>query len=192
MVRRATHGIQAARVMAFAAALLETACSIPAAAGQPDASAAASAPASHAPLCAASDSDVPTFRGDAARTGRMPGPLPLTTPAMAWRLEAGAPLHNSPAVVAGTGFEATETGALWAVDLATGARRWRADLDGVLTSPTVIADLVVVGSTTGSLTALDRATGSIRWTLDLPGQVRAAPAPVEGGVIAGSTTGQVT
>src|SRR3954453_12207546 len=185
MVRRATHGMQAARVVAFAAALLETACSIPAAAGQPDASvAAASAPASRARMCAASDSDVPTFRGDAARTGRMPGPLPLTTPAMAWRLEAAAPLHNSPAVVAGTVFEGTATGVLWAVDLATGARRWRADLDGVLTAPTVIADLVVVGSTTGSLTALDRATGSIRWTLDLPGQVRGAPAPAEDGVIA--------
>lgn len=122
----------------------------------------------------------------------MPGPLPLTPPAIAWRLEAGGSLHTSPTVASGTVFQSTTTGTLLAVDLGTGAIRWQADLDGVLTSPTVIDDRVVVGSTLGWLKAFDRTTGGVRWTFKSAGQVRAAPAPFEDGVIIGSTGGQVS
>jgi eukaryotic-like serine/threonine-protein kinase len=193
MARQPTHPRQAARIIIIlAAALLEAGCAVSAGPAHPDASAVPAASPAGTRACTEGDSDVPTFRGDAARTGRMPGSLPLTKPTIAWQLEAGGPLHTSPAVAAGTVFQTTATGSLLAVDLATGATRWRADLDGALTSPTVIDDLVVVGSTTGWLKALQRETGSVRWTVESAGQVRAAPAPFGDGFITGSTSGQVT
>ncbi len=178
--------------MLATAAVLQAACAGSAAPARSGVSVVTAAMASDVPTCADSGSDVPTFRGDAARTGRMPGPLPLTSPTIAWRLEAGGPLHTSPSITAGTVFQGTTKGALWAVDLDTGAVRWRTDLDGALTSPTVIDDLVVVGSTTGWLKALDRTTGSVRWSLALGGQARAAPAPFEDGVVVGTSDGRVS
>ena len=195
MTPRTMHAHQVRWFVTLAtAAFLQAACAISAGPAQSGASpaAVATAPDASGIRTCVGDKDVPTFRGDAARTGRMPGPLPPTTPAIAWRLETGGPLHSSPAVVAGTVFQTSATGTLWAVDLVTGGIRWQADLDGALTSPTVVDDLVVAGSTTGRVTALDRATGTVRWTSELPGQVRGAPAPVEAGLIAGSTAGQVS
>jgi outer membrane protein assembly factor BamB len=156
-------------------------------------SAAPSTPdASKAVGCDAQAFDVATFRGNATRAGLMPGPLPPAAPVVAWKLQAGGELHSSPAVVRSTVFQGTTSGTLLALDLQTGRERWRADLDGGLTSPTVVGDLVVVGTTENRVTALDRSTGTVRWTADLEGRFRGAPAPIDDGVLVASTAGDVT
>ena len=69
----------------------------------------------------------------------MPGPLPLTSPTIAWRLEAGGPLHTSPSITGRHYLPGQHQGrTVGRLDLKTGAVRWRdPDLDGALTSLTL-------------------------------------------------------
>lgn len=61
------------------------------------------------------------------------------------------------------------------LDPATGAERWRTDLDGMVFAPvSATPDLAFVATTLGELVALTVADGQVRWQ-------RMAPAPVGGG-----------
>ena len=45
--------------------------------------------------------DVPMYRGDAARTGVMPGPGPAGQPVELWRFQVQGEIHSAPAVLGG-------------------------------------------------------------------------------------------
>src|SRR5207237_6914517 len=78
--------------------------------GAPNATAGASATGSatgtsSSGSCDSDAGDVPTFRGDVARTGRMPGPPPAVTPSVRWELHADGPLTSAPVVSRGTVYQ---------------------------------------------------------------------------------------
>jgi len=105
--------------------------------------------------------DVSTFRGNAARTGWMPGPGPSGPDVSEkWVVDTGAPVHGSPAVVGGTLYVGAQNGTLYAVDTGQGAVQWEAEVsdEAIAASATVADSVVYVG-----VQALDAATGAVRW-----------------------------
>jgi len=100
------------------------------------------------------------------RSGRLrwsmrTGPaLPFNTfPAGDWDLFASSPTVVGSSVVIGT-----PDGAIQALDLKTGKRRWRVQTQGrVRATPAVEDGLVVAGSFDGRVYAIDLATGAERW-----------------------------
>jgi outer membrane protein assembly factor BamB len=144
---------------------------------------------------------VPMFRGNAARTGVMPGPGPAGTPAVRWRFHTGEGIIGSPAIVdgvayvgrgyAGPGATRDRPGALYAIDTATGAERWEfATAAPIETSSVVDGGSVYVGDAAGTLYAIDAASGAEQWRLSLGGQ--AGEAVVSDGVVYIATTGDTT
>ena len=121
--------------------------------------------------------DVPTYRGDMARTGRMPGPAPSGTPVVRWRMQADAPL-GVPVVSGGIPYVVDDDGTVYAVDLGTGSKLWTLALgapsDG---SPPLVTDgSLVVGDACGGLHALDLSDGSPLWTQQLDAAIAGSPA----------------
>lgn len=133
------------------------------------------------------DGDLTTARGDTARTGVMPGPLPLAAPCVLWRSRFGAIALDPPAVAGDLVYVPTGDalfdegpGALYALDTTTGKERWKFDTGSdVWGTPAVAADIVYTGSADGNLYALDAATGAERWRVQV-GPMAAAPAVVDG------------
>ena len=68
-------------------------------------------------LALAGESDVPMFRGNAARTGEMPGPGPATANGISerWRNISGISRSSSPAVVDGVVYVGRSDGNLYAI-----------------------------------------------------------------------------
>jgi outer membrane protein assembly factor BamB len=93
----------------------------------------------------------------------------------------GFVLSSSPAVVDGTIYVGRNDG-LYALDAATGAERWRADIGRVRTSSTVVDDGMVYVVADGALHAVDAQTGMERWQIDL-GNGADASAIVAGGLV---------
>jgi len=131
--------------------------------------------------------DVPTYRGNAARNGMMPGPGPIADAHLRWKLTADGPIRSTPVVAAGVVYVAAGSGSLYALDLATGAQRWAFGAGGAVTrSPAVDGGLVYVGAAGGTFSAVDAASGPRRWQKALgPGQI-ASPAVVDDLVVAAS------
>jgi eukaryotic-like serine/threonine-protein kinase len=80
-------------------------------------------------------------------------------PAGKWDLWASSPVIVDSTVVIGA-----PDGGVYALDLASGRRRWRAATGGrVRATPTVHGNLVIAGSWDGRVYGLDLATGAERW-----------------------------
>lgn len=134
--------------------------------------------------------DVTTYRGDAARTGAMPGPGPAGDPAIAWTFEADGPIRTSPLVVGDTVVLVDEAGLVHAIALGTGEERWSVDLEADIGgTPVAHRDVVIVGNDLGALAAIELATGAERWTAALDGPIRGSPAIVGERIVAGTTIG---
>jgi outer membrane protein assembly factor BamB len=144
-------------------------------------------PASSSPQNALAG-EVPTYRGDAARTGRMPGPGPSGAPRVAWKFQAGGSFESSPVVRAGAVYALSGDGVLHAIDLRTGKERWRERLGArAHASPLIVGDTVIVADDHGSVRALAQADGSLRWTVATDGQVSGSPAAGEDEVVIAAT-----
>jgi outer membrane protein assembly factor BamB len=86
------------------------------------------------------------------------------------------------------------SGALVALDAATGAEQWRVtDVDGErFAAAAAAADGVVyAGGADGSLWAFDAVTGDLRWAADTGAEVTSAPAVADGLVVVGNDDGDV-
>lgn len=142
--------------------------------------------------CAHGVADVTTYRGDAARTGRMPAPSLNGSPAVAWSFEADGPLTSSPVLLGGDVFQGSASGTLYAFDLVTGAHKWTTHLGAAVSSPTELDGRLVVGLASGGVAAVDPDDGSVAWTRRLAGESLGAPTSADGGLIVASTTGVVT
>jgi outer membrane protein assembly factor BamB len=122
---------------------------------------------------------VPTYRGDAARTGVMAGPGPAGTPTLAWEFAAAGPFSNSPVVARGVVYAASGEGAIHAIDLLTGKERWAATVAGsVSASPLLVGGLLIVGDETGVVHALSADGGSPAWTATTDGEITGSPAAI--------------
>jgi outer membrane protein assembly factor BamB len=138
------------------------------------------------------DADVPSYRGNAARDGVMPGPGPVGNPILAWKVNLPGPVGTSPVTVGGTVFIAVRTGSLVALDLQTGAQRWTSQVStSALSTPEVAGDLVIVGTGQDGLQAIDAATGTKRWSVAADGAIPGAPAQADGLVVFGTDRGTV-
>lgn len=92
----------------------------------------------------------PGIHGALPRTERMPDPFDV--------------FLSSPAVANGTVYIGSGDQHVYALDAATGARRWSfAAGDVIHSSPAVVDGLVYIGSWDRNLYALDAATGRERW-----------------------------
>ncbi|HYK95470.1 MAG TPA: PQQ-binding-like beta-propeller repeat protein [Candidatus Dormibacteraeota bacterium] len=135
--------------------------------------------------------DVTTYRGDAARTGVMPGPGPTGTPQLAWQFQAGAPIGSSPAVVGTTAYVPSNDGMLRALDLRTGTVSWTVPLGATTgsASPLVVDGSVVVADQSGKVHALDPATGAEHWSFQADGPIDGAAASVGDTVLTATEVG---
>jgi outer membrane protein assembly factor BamB len=109
--------------------------------------------------------DVPFYKGDPALAGVNPGPGPVAEPVEAWRTELECSIQERTAVVAdGLVLIGCDVPLLYALDLHTGAERWRAELDAPIAGSAAVTDGVVFAvDTGGGVVSLDLASGQRRW-----------------------------
>jgi alcohol dehydrogenase (cytochrome c) len=76
-----------------------------------------------------------------------------------------------------TWTEATGHGAVYALDIRTGQKKWKYDMTDVTDSGilTTASDLLFTGGREGYFHALDARTGALLWKTSVGGQVAAAP-----------------
>jgi outer membrane protein assembly factor BamB len=119
-----------------------------------------------------------------------------------WRVETGAQISASPTLVDGALYIGNNGGALYAIDVGTGAVIWKAHVTNPLMSaPLVYGDVVIVGEGDptsrssspsepvmvgqgpSALIAFDRFSGAIRWQAPLSGSAMPTPAIVDGALV---------
>ena len=130
----------------------------------------------------------------------------LETGVVQW--ESPVPLQRiqaTPALAQNRLFVATGSGALHALDAATGAELWQWDAGAgpplftpylrqgrpTLTSPVVAGDALYIGTSNGTLHALDPSTGTALWQHDLGVPLAAPPALSENSLWVGTCDGMV-
>jgi outer membrane protein assembly factor BamB len=139
---------------------------------------------------------VPMLGGGVARSGNVPGPAPVASPAVRWQFQTGNSVTSTAAVAAGVVYVGAADNQVYAIDAATGTERWRFQaVAGISSSPAVVDGTVYLGaggpeSSRGSVYALDAGTGQERWHVDA-GPVRSSPAVVAGIVYVGSDDGNL-
>jgi outer membrane protein assembly factor BamB len=118
-------------------------------------------------------SDTATFRGNAAHTGVYSAPGFLQLTGVQWTFHAGGQLIASPAVDGDTIYAPSTAGKLYAVDRATGTKKWELDLKTRLTSsPAVAEGVVYLAAYDGNFYAVDAAAGKVKWQFKTGGEKR--------------------
>jgi outer membrane protein assembly factor BamB len=133
-----------------------------------------------------------TYRGDAARTGSMPGPGPLGTPSIRWTFQAGAPIGSQVAVVGKVVYVASTDGTLHAVDLETGTQRWSVSIGAESHGSVSVVDNLVIAVADDGVHAFATADGRAAWVSTKTGEVRGAPAVVGHVAVFASDDGRAT
>lgn len=101
---------------------------------------------------------------------------------------------SSPAVVDGAVYIGSRDGFMYALDLATGAFKWRADhaVSWAMSSPSVLSDVVYSGTSDGAFVhALDVVSGEELWRFDAEGYTWSSPAVTTGSVYIGDAGGNL-
>ena len=136
--------------------------------------------------------DVLAYRGNQGRTGVMPGPGPSGKAAVHWTYLGGGPIASQVVVQGGTVYLETTDGRLHALDLKTGALRWKVQIGAEANgSPALVDGLIVLGAEDGTH-AFRETDGSPVWTAAGTGPVRGAPAVAGGTVFVASDSGTAT
>jgi outer membrane protein assembly factor BamB len=110
--------------------------------------------------------DVPTYKGDATRSGIQPGPGPIAEPVEAWRTDIGCSVGaRTPALGAGVLVIGCDDAKLVALDALTGMVLWQKELAGgqVGSSPAIEGSAVFVGESAGRVRKLDLHTDQVIW-----------------------------
>jgi outer membrane protein assembly factor BamB/predicted phosphodiesterase len=123
--------------------------------------------------------DWPQLGGGPTRTGvaaqaLAPGLVPRWVTAVGGHLAAGAPvIGGGLVIVSAIDLADDQTSAVVALDLATGAIRWRfAPGAAVRNAVAIGGDTVIAAAVDGVIWGLDLATGAVRWRTDLARGVR--------------------
>jgi outer membrane protein assembly factor BamB len=140
---------------------------------------------------------------------QLPKPAPLKIwqqGADKWHVDAPVALVGNQLLVASAYLDKEKLGdrALYCLDAATGAMRWRAPLKlNPWGGPSISGNLVVVGGSTigydpkalsgarGAVVALDLATGKEKWSKEVPGGVVSCVALADNLAVATATDGKV-
>ncbi len=112
-----------------------------------------------------------------------------------WTYQPAGTIFSSPAVAGGVVYIGCSCGYLYALDAATGTKKWAYWTGGsqVNDSPAVVGGVVYFGSSEDhTLYALDAATGKMKWAYQTRGAIsNSSPAVVGGVVYFGSWDGNV-
>jgi outer membrane protein assembly factor BamB len=107
---------------------------------------------------------VPMYRGNAARTGEMPGPGPASQPAQLWKF---APIVSSsapPVVLNNVIYIGVDNGAVRALNATTGGEIWKFDSGTAgRVVPTATDKYVFLTDQSSAVIAVDAATGKELW-----------------------------
>lgn len=116
--------------------------------------------------------------------------LDRRTGAVIWRVGVGGTIHGGPLFDGTRIFVATEhspDGRVYAIDLATGKRRWETDAGSVEAPLALEPDALYAGNEEGVVYRLQLADGHAQWKRGLSGAVRAAPVPTPDGIAVATT-----
>ena len=130
----------------------------------------------------------PQFRGNPRLTGVIPGTALPATLKLAWTFEAGDAIESSAAIADGTVFVGTQASELIALDLASGAVKWRYKTKNAIgeSSPAVGHGIVYVGDLGGTFHAVDARDGKVMWTFKTGSEIKSSPVVVGDHVLFGS------
>ena len=99
-----------------------------------------------------------------------------------WSRHVGGDVRHTPAIAHNLVYVTAAPGKVVALDAATGAERWRADLRMVITAaPTVAGTAVLIGTQDGVVFGLDAHTGAVLWDFKTAGNITGSP------IVAGDT-----
>jgi outer membrane protein assembly factor BamB len=120
----------------------------------------------------------PVFRENAQATGVAAGGL-TERPELQWKYEvAKGSFDATPVIVDGTVYIGDMDGTFYALDLATGAKRWTFDKGkekaGFATAAAVRDGLVYIGDMDGIFFCLDAKTGEKKWEATTDGEIDSA------------------
>jgi eukaryotic-like serine/threonine-protein kinase len=130
----------------------------------------------------------PQFRGNAFMTGVSKSDVPKNL-RLLWTYEAGEAIESSAAIADATVFVGTQKGELLALDLQSGAVRWKysAAKEGIgESSPAVANGVVYVGDLAGVLHAVGARDGRSLWTFKTGSEIKSSPVIVGDRVLIGS------
>ena len=110
---------------------------------------------------------VPMYRGDASRTGVMPGPGPETAPEVIWQTQLQGAITHQPLLVDGTIYIDDSSGWVYALDAISGAVKWQIATGVGGGSALAVGNRIVYATdSSGALLALDVGTGLELWRDD--------------------------
>src|SRR5262249_26147686 len=93
---------------------------------------------------------------------------------------------SSPAIVGGIAYFGSTDGNLYAVDLQSGAEKWKFKTKARITSsPAIDSGMVYFGSYDGNFYAVDATTGKEKWKFATPGERRFIAKHIHGAMPAG-------
>ncbi len=131
--------------------------------------------------------DWPMFRGKAQNTGVAHSPLAADL-SLKWTYETGSSVESTAAIVDDTVYVGTMTGALVAIDLATGSFKWKFTTGGnaISAAPLVHGSTVYVGDQGGVFHAISTADGPERWSFETDDKIESSAIWVADSVLFGS------
>ncbi|MFN8008987.1 MAG: PQQ-binding-like beta-propeller repeat protein [Terriglobia bacterium] len=133
------------------------------------------------------EKDWPQFRGNIQLTGVAGSSVPAALKVV-WTFEAGESIESSAAIVDGVTYVGTQAGELIALDLISGALRWRYKTEQGIgeSSPCVNTGIVYVGDLAGVLHAVQRKDGKKLWTFKTGAEIKSSPVVYKERVFIGS------
>jgi outer membrane protein assembly factor BamB len=110
-----------------------------------------------------------------------------------WTYEAGESIESSAAIYAGTVYVGSSRGELLALDLGSGALKWKYSTNDPVgeSSPCVGNGAVFVGDLGGTVHAVNMANGQPLWTFKTNDEVKSSPVVVGDRVLIGSYDGHL-
>jgi polyvinyl alcohol dehydrogenase (cytochrome) len=141
------------------------------------------------------------FGHDLANSRLSPAPSGLTAATapelhQRWAIDGLVGVTSSPTVVDGTAYFGDWTGAVHAVDVATGDEVWTTPLGGSVIGSVPVAGDALFASSGRSVFRLDRGTGEVAWTAEADdhpfAMASASPVVADGVVLQGLASGEVT
>jgi outer membrane protein assembly factor BamB len=130
--------------------------------------------------------DVPTYKGDMARSGEMPGPGPADKPVVLWEIEVATGIAAAPLIVGGQVVVAGQDGIVRGLAADTGDQTWSVALPaGVVSTPTIAGGTLYVITDDGVMRTVSLTDRSLGWTASgfVPQSILTATADL---VLAGS------
>ncbi len=127
-----------------------------------------------------------------ADDGKVYGVTTRLQPAWAEPFKTGGKIWSTPAVDEGTLYIGSFDRKLYALDAATGAKKWEFLTGGVITATPVVADgTVYVGSFDQSFYAIDADSGELKWRFEAKTGFWANASVVNGNIYAPALDGKV-